>query len=388
MKLRVIFIIILLATPITGWAMQETVWDFRGGKLPGEWRLSGSETPQLTSEGMRITASREDLTLLTDLALPHPVEVVTLVFGSDRDAEAVLLWHRPADDSQKLVQLPLTIPRGEQTTMDLNVDSYPQWNRRADTIGLHVPADTDVLLREIRFRHWNLFERATEAMRSFWVFDRFSPLNINFFWGPLITSNPIGTRDLFTTLPPGGKSGMRILYGLLIAVATGMIAYFWWRGIAWRRWLTAFLLCFGAVWIFFDLRMGLEMLRYVKADYDTYLSQPPGSRTFRTYLNFNDVVEQSLPALQGESQFALLRPREAPIIAMVRYFAYPSLPEEVTGPRDDLHFWLVFERPDVAVNDEGRLTVDGVPWTQPGTIIDRNDQASFLFAVNSAQPYP
>lgn len=376
--------------------MNETVWDFRKEQVPGtSWRYSGIEQPEKTPDGLHIRASAQNGSLLSDLLLNHPAEVVSVTFASPAERAVQLVWHRRNDPQEMLTQLGFVIPKGVARN-DINVDFYRQWDRRADSIGFIFPKGTDVLLQEIRFAHWTLGEKAAEIWKSFWRFDDYSPFSINFLWGPLITFNPVGTSELFTTMPPMGRSGMWVFYAAASAAGLVILADWFWNKVrpSERRHdlppqtggrrvgrLALFLMFYGALWVIFDIRMGAEMLSYVKDDYETYLSMPHGQRTLRTYLNFNDVMEVTAPWLDGVRELALLR-GTTPIAAMTRYFALPAVTEEPAGPRPDLPVWLVYHRDNAALDGEGRLTVDGVPWTSPGQIVQWFDARSFLFRAN------
>ena len=379
--LRIALLFAVLLIPATSLAFEQTVWDFRGEQLPGSsWRYAGIETPEKTPDGLLISAPAQDGNILADLVLSHPVEVIHLTFASPVERDVQFVWHRHTDSAEVITQLPITIPKGV-TTIDLNVDFYRQWDRQADAIGFIFPQGTEVLLQEIRFSHWAPDEQAIEMMKSFWTFDAFSPFNINFVWGPLIAFNPVGTAQLFDHLPPQGRSGMWIFYVLLAAIAVVLVADMFHRKRPLQSSVLIFLLSYGALWMVFDVRMGAEMLSYVKHDYDTYLSKPHGQKIFRTYLNFNDVMEVTAPWLEGVPEFAVVR-GATPITAMARYFGLPSVAVEVDGPRPDLPVWLIYHRDDVAVDAEGRLSVNGVPWSAPGKIVQQFDTRSFLFVVN------
>lgn len=393
---RMILTALLAIAPTTSLAMTETVWDFRKEPMPRtSWRFSGIDRPEKTPDGLRIRAPSQDGSLLSDLLLNHPAEVVSVTFASQAERAAMFVWHRRKDPGEMLTQLGFIIPQGVARN-DFNVDFYRQWDRHADTIGFIFPMGTDVLLQEIRFARWTLGEKAVEIWKSFWIFDDYNPFSINFLWGPLITFNPVGTSELFTTLPPMGRSGMWIFYAsAAVAVLAILADRFWNKARSPTRTLdlpprtggrrmkrfAIFFLCYGALWVIFDVRMGAEMLSYVKDDYDAYLSKPHGERTFRTYLNFNDVMEVTVPWLDGVREFALLR-GATPVSAMTRYFALPAVTVEPAGPRPDLPVWLVYHRDDTAVDGAGRLTVGGAPWTSPGRIVQRFDSRSFLFRTN------
>ncbi len=389
----------LCAVPAAAFAMQETVWDFRNRQLPGNWKISGVETPATLPEGMLIRAPSEDGSVITDVALPHPVDAISVTFLSDAQSEAMFLWHVRGTPEGTLVQLPFILPAAqEDRPVTINASAFAQWDPRADEIGFTLPKGSAVLLREIRFMHWNFFERAVEAARSFWKFDVYQPYSINFVWGPLLTFNPLGTQELFTTLPPRGRSANGIFYGLAALAGIALAGHWYARrhagfesplsrlriGHAAPE-LAAFFLCFGALWVLYDVRMGAEMLSYVHKDATTWITPASGNRTFRGYGNFNDVEELVRPALEGEKEYAFLAPPQSPFLAMMRYFSYPAVPVSPDGPRDDLRTWLVFAREDVTVDAEGRVTVSGTPVSKPGKIVQRFDDVSFLF---QSEPVP
>lgn len=364
-------------------AMTETIWNFRDSDLPGAWRTSNLDEPSLTPQGMHITASASDGSLLTELKLPHPIDVITLTFTSAIQTPVQLFWHERHLEPTMLTQLDFEVlGTGREQKIPLNVAGYAQWDSRTDTIGFNFPKGTDLLLQEIRFTHWNIFEVMTEIVKSFWTFDRMSPISINFVWGPVITFSPIGTAQLFNSLPPSGRSGNSLFYGALVLLALGIAGYRYNRLPLPVHPVLLFIAGFGALWILYDVRMGLELLSYARHDYVSYISKPPGERVLRNYLNFNDMMEQSVPLMERTPEYALLTTKQTPVNAMVRYFALPSIAVEPTGPREDLQYWLVFRHSDVDIDGQGRLTVGGVPWSKPGVILKRFDAQSFLFSAS------
>ncbi len=380
---RIVLTASLLIFPAATYALQQTIWNFQNGNLPGAWRISGLDIPEGTMEGLHIQASAQDGSMITEFALPHTTEVIQLTLASGVNMEAKFLWHARGTPDGALVELPFTIPASATwQKIDLNVDAYPQWDRRADLIGFTFPKGADLLFGEMRFVQWNVLEKAMEIGRSFWTFDKLSAFSINFLWGPVITFNPVATVELFTTLPPRGRSGMWIFYIALALCAAGILGYQMWTEKKQVLFLPLFFLCFAALWIVFDIRMGLELLSYAKNDYDTYLSQPTGEKKFRAYLNFNDVMEQSLPFLIDQKEFAFLTTRATPVVAMVRYFTLPAVPTDPGEPREDLKTWLIFHRDDVTVGTDGRLMVAGVAWSKPGKIVKQFDETTFLFQTN------
>ncbi len=394
--MRRIFLTALFLLPTTAFAMQQTVWDFRGGQVPVKLKVAGLDAPTATAEGLHLTASQQDGSLIAEMSLQDVPNVLSITLLTAHPTEAKVIWHRRDAPEGVMTQLPIAIPASlNDSPINISMDTFPEWSTGADEIGFTFPKGADVVLRDIVFVHWNLLEQAEEAWRGFWTFDHYLPYSINFVWGPLLSRNPVATADLFSSLPPRARSANWIFYALLLIAGIGLAGH----RIA-RRWkaspsplmhlrignaapeLVALLLCFGALWIFYDIRMGLEMLQYAHTDYSTYISQEPGDRNFRSYLNFYAVEEQSQSATRGEKEYAFLQPQQMPFLSMMRYFTYPALPIAPESPRPDLHTWIVFARDDITVGADGRLTVNGNPLSQPGTIIKQFNDSSFLFQTN------
>lgn len=379
MRLRTALFALALLFPLSAFAMRETVWDFRGGNVPSGWKMSGFQA-EATDAGLHLTAEGT-ATMVAEIALPHGAQVVSLSIVNTRTAAAELLWHNPGDPDGIFTQLPFVLPgtNGDTRIVDINVEAFPQWKGRPDTIGFAMPQGADLLLQQMHFQQWNLFERMREAFKSFWTFDRWTPYSINFLWGPMLAFNPVAAKEIFWSLPPRGTSASYAFYGAAIAAAIGCILHRVFRK-GKRNELVAFFLCVAALWGLYDIRMGAELLSYAKNDYDTYISQPRGQRPFRSYEYMIDFAEEAATAARGETSIAVLQ-RSIPIVAMLRYFAYPAVPHEADAPSDDA-VWVVFDRPDVAVGDDGRLTVDGVPFSAPGKIVRRYDPNSFIFTIS------
>jgi hypothetical protein len=248
-------------------------------------------------------------------------------------------------------------------------------------------------LQTIQLQRWSLAEKIGEAWHSFWTFDNYRPYSINFLWGPLFTSNPVGRSQLFTTLPPKGWSANRLFLTILGVVALLLFLHWWLIAKRGQRpllrtlpagisgHLVLFFMVFAALWLVLDLRMGMEFLRYVKTDYTAYIAKPAGEKLFRDHRNFEDVMQQSLPVLQQQPRYLFLGPSQTPFLARMRYFTFPSVPVEEGQNEQDVHTILVFERPDIAMDSQNRLTQDGQVMTSPGKILQRFSDQSFLFQL-------
>ena len=125
--------------------------------------------------------------------------------------------------------------------------------------------------------------------------------------------------------------------------------------------------------------MGSEFVSYAVTDMRTYLSQTPGARTFRSYAYLPDLMDATAKVVRNGEEIAVVQ-QGAPMLAMLRYAAYPSLPREVNAA-NSARTWVVFNRPDVSVSDDGYIVKNGEMLSGRGRIIRRFDEASFLFQV-------
>jgi hypothetical protein len=385
----------LLALPAPTFAMQSTAWDFRGGQLPGKWDVSQTWSVNPSTDGLHITTNGDGRMLRAPL-WGETIDTVTFSFLSARPTEALLLWHQPGQPEDTLVQLPFTIDAGTQPSLlTLDMGTYAAWNGHPDRLGFALPAGSDLTLQAIQLNHWSALEKTAEAWRAFWVMDKFHGYSINFLWGPLLTFNPVGRSELFTTLPPKGMSAIRVFYyaiGILGLLLLAHWAFITQRGrrpfLASSRLfgpqphLRLFVLVCAVAWVLFDARMGLELLSYAKADLDTYVRKPAGERTLRDHQNFEDIVMQSLPELRSRPVFLYLGPAGTPFAGRLRYFAYPSLPVTDAADLAKTDTVLVVARDDIAVDAQGRLTADGKPMTGTGKILKRFDDTSFLYRTD------
>jgi hypothetical protein len=257
-----------------------------------------------------------------------------------------------------------------------------QWDPHTEKIAFAFPAGTEVLIPAIVWTTWTPLEKMTELWRSFWTTDTYRSYSINFVWGPVLTSNPIARRDIYEYLPPRGISATRYLYPLLgIAIVIGIALLFLTpdRTKGKKRMLRCIVGSFAAAWLLFDLRMGVEMFGYVVNDWQRYVTKPVAEQTFRTHGTFYSIAQQSLPTLMQQPAYGFLAKDGTPFYSNLRYMTYPSLPKTEDMDQTGLTTWLVIDRPDVAVNSRGQLTVKGAPKTSSGTILQRFDDHSFLF---------
>jgi hypothetical protein len=189
---------------------------------------------------------------------------------------------------------------------------------------------------------------------------------------------------LFAYQPPRSWSAVRIFFVVLIVAGVG--ALIWegvrrYRGGQRDRWtpLKFFFLVFASVWLFFDLRMGLEFLVDTEHDLSTYAFAPAGNKNFRTYGQFNEIVNASLPYLENEPTFAFLGP-DPTFLSIVRYFSFPSIPARPGDSLERVRIWVIFERPDITVDSNGRLLVNTTTvLSSAGTVLKEFKPGTFIY---------
>jgi len=396
MSLRPIALgIILLLSPTVSSATQVTVLDFRQG-IPGIWEQGPCLSAQQTPEGFALAATTERCSILhTTRDLRHPIETLSLTVISPARTEIVFLWHRRDAPRGHMVELPLVLQSidGPQTIV-LNLPRYPQWDPTTDRIGFALPKNSSFILQNITFTRWSLWEKAAAAFRSFWTFDTFRPYAINFLWGPIIGWNPVWQEQLFTSIPPVGWSVSRVFLSLLLPL--GVLCLFFcfrrgWKTSTCRSASVLFGTMFVGFWLLFDVRMGLELLSYVKTDWETFLLKPPSERRFRVFENFNAIAEESIPLLITSPKYGFVGPRGAPFGSLMRYFTYPIRPLSPSDPeeqRSRLRHWLVAFRDDARISPRGELFLGDIFLAGPGIIVQRFGKDAFLFEVTGSATSP
>lgn len=363
-------------------ARWRTVWDFRTGRVSGGvWHVSGLTSVHPGPKGLEILSSTTGkIARIVDNH--HPIHAVRITMRSKLPMQVALRWHRNDTDIDAFSQLPFNIKgKGEDEVMDLDLSYYPLWDPETDRIGLVFPTGTDLTLVTMELFGWNAFDRMMEAVQSFWTFDRLMPYTINYLWGPRLTFNAIGRLHLFEQQPPRAWSGNRVLYAFFSFVVIVLVVGMALRRISRMQSVSAMLICFAMLWLAFDLRMGLEILSYVQKDAQTYSMREPGERVLRNFGNFHQMLSASAALLENESAYAFLAPEETPFLSQMRYFTYPAIPLSLEETTDNLKVWIVYDRPDIAINDQGALTMDDRVISLPGKILKRFDHASFLFRV-------
>ncbi len=217
-----------------------------------------------------------------------------------------------------------------------------------------------------------------EAGKSFWTFDAYRPYSINFLWGPQIGFTEYERGRLYAALPPTYESGtfavnVFLTATLILIVGVGLL-----RKTPHRLLMLRSASLLFVAWIIMDIRMGSEFLSWVGHDHRTYIGADSNERTFRDRGRFYDFAEYAKQFLVNRDEYVFFARQPWPYLGNIRYLTYPSIPG-IDYKNDDT--WVVYDRPDMTVDADNRITISGEPVTPPGTMLGRFDASSFVFRV-------
>ena len=372
----------LVLIPAGAHAEHATTLDLTTAAEQNLWKVVNLPNIAVVPDGIRVQASAAG-NLLRPLSVSHSIDVVEITYSSPTGGTFPIVWHGSTSQANEYYQLPIIFnPSNGLATLTVAMSSVGDWNGHPTTLGLGIPAGTDITIHSMTLRGWNAVEKAVESFRCFWAFDGIKSFSINFLWGPLLCSSPVAREHLFDQYPPVAHSGMRVVYVLLILgavlITTGRLLSR--DSAARKKILRNILLLFLALWVFLDLRMGAEFLVNWRHDYVMYLKEPAGKRVFRLLKFFPDFAAVTRPLLKDQPRYVLLTPTPVLFTGYIRYQTYPSIP--VTPKNGSgASLWLVYERPDLLLDQTGRLLENNVPISPPGVITHEFMKGTFLFRV-------
>jgi len=358
-----------------------TTWDFRGQQIPGRWDITSLTIAAPTNQGLHIKTETTGR-MLHNTEFERDVDAVRLTYLATRHTDAIFYWHIRGTPKADLVQFPFTIRASTKPeSMELNLGPYDQWDPRTDRVGFAFPAGTELLLQKVELLSWSPGAKVVEAMKTFWAFDALRPYSINFLWGPLLTHTSVAREQMFHRFPPLAYSANRIFYILLAAGLLVLLCLKKWKRntpILQRRALIAFLGLLAALWLVYDLRMGSEFVNYFRTDYKTYHGETLGKRTFRTRGHFYDFARASVPVLADRDRYIFMAEQRWPYMGLMRYYTYPSVP---TSPDkfEEVDTWLIYDRPDITINENRQLMMEGEAISTPGRILHEFSEGVFIF---------
>ncbi len=369
--------------PLLTHAEQATTWDFRNANVDGKWTVTQTMTATPQADGLHLHANDAG-NMTREIDRNSHIDAVRFITKASQSTDASFVWHTDAVLGGNLLNLRTEIQASDtELTTEVDPNYYAEWDH-PDTLGIGLPAGADITLVAMQTVHWSPLEKLSEAWKTFWTFDAFKAYTINFLWGPLITFNPIARHQLYYSEPPHAQSANRYFYYFfaIVAIITAIHWFVRGRPRPARKYMMALVGTFAALWLFYDMRMGLEILDYARYDYKTLYATDPANREFRNYKNFYVMVDAILPRLMQEKTYAILVPDQTSLHGMLRYMTMPVLPYESSEDPKDAKVWVVFKMPNVKVDDQGHLTEDGKVLTAPGHVIQQIDDSSFLFEIS------
>lgn len=373
-----LIVLALACMPIASHAENVTNWSFLGGHIGPDWRISGQATTTAEIGGLRVIP-QSDVKIFRETHLGHGVDAAEITYLALRNTEAVFLWHRSGEPEDQIVRLPFafvhtTVP----STVKLDLQWYEEWDPHADRMGLLLPKGADVQLLQIKLIGRSPLEKVLAAIRSSWIFDTFTPYSVNFLWGPIFTMSPIARERLFIDLPPHGTYGNSILYAIILLSLAGSFAWNLVRKDRQRAALFA-LGVIAAAWTLSDVRMGTELLSYVRDDWESYWSKPTHKRIFRERSDFPIFLKSVKPLVEDRSRYIFLTQYPYPLLGLMRYHTYPAMPVAPEAATEGVDTWVLYDRPEVTMNDEGRLIAGETPISPPGEMLFRLREGTFVF---------
>lgn len=378
----------LLLFPLTISAKESTTWDFRNKMVPGDWSVMQTLTTEATEKGLHIKSSGDAGRIYRQAALAHNADTAVLTFADTLPQELRFSWRPSFAAADQFVEYPFVLTGFKETeTVVIPLRIFKEWEGNADIIGLTFPGNADVTLQDIQFHRYSLLEKFLAVVRSSLEFDNMRNYSINFLWGPLMVFTPDEIPGIFLGMPPRAWSVLRFAFPLLGLVS--LLCFIWWLKSYLQykdyrktgsKMLRVFAGVFVVLWLLFDLRMGLELLSYVKDDFQNYVLEPTGQKTFREFLSFHDVVAQSKHILMRQPRYVFLGPSDT-LFSYLRYETYPSLPALTTEQTANTSILLVFKRPDVQVNERGTVIQNGQVIASSGSVLARFDDESFLYQL-------
>ncbi len=344
------------------------------------WEGFGELSGQSDPNGTLLTATGTGGFVTNDFSFQTLPDSVSLLSSAEVTQDVLFVWI--LEDGISMARS-ITLPAGESQMTDVNLASEPAWRNTVKTFGLQFSPGQKLLLTSLTFHKTSPGEAMLNAVRSFFNFDLYRSYSINFVWGPQFALGNVARAQLWDYLPPQAFSATRLVNILLIVFFVGLgISLAFQTSIPFDakkkiffRWS---LIPLVMVWILWDLRMGSEYLSWMAHDARTYIFASPEERTLRDRDNFYDFAEWARQYVHDREHYVFFAERPWPYLGNMRYITYPSIPGNDTN--DDT--WVLYKRPEITVDREGRLSAYGSPLSNPGTVLDKFEKGSFVFREN------
>lgn len=381
----------ILAAPLPAEASKRLYekWEFRTEADINSWNYTGLDEGILTTEGLEFDVT-ERAVMYRELpkGFHRHVDALRIRYDAGDLEEVAILFLKLHEEDQKIeLRYRLSYPVEEEGPVSryIPLSLYTGDIRGTDVLAVSYKGDSPkVSFDSVRFLHYTFLEKIAGAWKSFWSFEGFEPFTINIMHGPMIVTD-IGA------LKEDGIGWQSRIHSVNAYILVGLslfgVGFLFWgfrmrlsQGWSWQKTHRKVLLIFAgavaAVWIFYDARMGAEFVRNVMRDHMQYVAAESSEREFRDMGNFYDFIGFAKPFLTDHMQYEVFLYSRWPHAGVMRYYTYPAKPNQ-DDPVSDI--WLVYDRDDVSVSQDGSLIVNNNPFTEPGEMLGRFDENSFVY---------
>ncbi len=367
-----------LALPLTAIAKDSRTLEFAAGEVNATWEGHGTISMQKQPDGILLSTTGTGF-ILTRQVLGIFPQAGDVTVSTDLGTGLYFVWIYNDDPDKRPYDVGISVPAGKRVTVPFSLSQHRQWYDKPMQFGLVLPPKTTILLHRIELTQWNFAERLLFGLKALWTFDAERPYSINFVWGPQIAWNPAAIKDLYAYLPPIFTSVTYALNIFLLLCFAVIAAFVFLRGNPQdrrKRFLRIALGVLLAGWVLLDVRMGSEFISWVVEDYRTYIAAPANLKTFRDRERFYDFAAFAVPYVFDRQTYVFFADREWPFLGNMRYLSYPAIPG-IAYDRDDT--WIIYNRPDITLDEQGRVTIGGEAVSLPGRVLGRFDSGSFAF---------
>ncbi len=367
--------LVVLCVPAVCHADKVTVWDLQNQTQIEGWNTVNLTSTQLIPDGLYITTTTPGQVVKVS-NLTHHVDTVAISYTSPTGGEGVFIWRAPGMDEDQVYQIPITFAAGPaDQKLVLDMSRIPEWDSASDRIGFVINAGVTMTLQKMEFSGPSSFNALVYPLKTFFRFDEARAYSVNFLWGPLMTYSEHQYNALFTAFPPSADSWNTVFYWVL---GIGCVCMLWKKRKYGHKAIVVFFLLVSVLWVLYDARMGAEILSYAKKDVDTWWSQPYERKVYRDRASFAAFADLATEYTEGEDSYVFIASHGWPFWSTILYTNYPALPKQLDAATNE-SVWLIYNRPDISQNEEGRLVINGEPISPPGDIMLPFETGSFIF---------
>jgi hypothetical protein len=382
MILRNVFVTVLTASslmvPAVCNAENTTTWSMMNQDKVEGWNTVNLTTVNLIPQGLAISTETTGQ-LVRVSKFRHSVDKIGITYISPAGGGGLFFWRAPGMAEDQAFQIPISFnvsTTQQQTVLDMG--QVPEWDARSDRIGFVLDAGSQVILQEITFIGPSFADKIIFPLKTFFDFDQMRAYSINFLWGPMMTFSDEQRAQLYTKTPPLGDSWNIVFYWVLgIALLLVLLI----KKIIRRNHFGMFFMLFAALWILYDFRMGSELIHFARTDLKIWWSKPIEIKDYRDRDSFTAFANVAQKFTEGKENYVFIASHGWPFWGSMTYESYPALPVTYDSNTEGVDTWIIFNRNDITVNDEGRLMINGKPTSPPGDIMMTFEPGSFVFVT-------